>query len=373
MNMDSHPPKKLGEGAYGAVFLKNGYAVKQFDRLAHVIQEYLALKYLSDCNYIVNVKTVDFPNLQIGMELYDCNLKSWLISNRNSKKYEIYTDQIINNVLHGLIELHDRGLCHGDLKPGNILIRKNPLKAVLGDCGFVSISKYAKTNMTTETYRDPHYEKTSAHDMFSFGICLFEIITKKRIYAKDRYQEYYENGKKKHKLLKYNYNEFRSVVKKEMSDNIYRRVILDLLNKNKLDRPTSRDVLIALYKENPICWKRPEIKTYDMKIPDTEVKMIRDIIQVIGHKYKINRCNQGYSAIIHYLNQKNIETQYYSIYTFINLMILSSVFGRSGLNSDICLSLCGKNITNEIFNRVINDLLMDKDYISTILYLNYII
>jgi len=347
--MENNSNLILGKGAYGEVFLKDGNAVKKFDGLRHITQEYAALKYLSNCQHIVNVKNVNFENLQIEMELYDCNLKKWL---SNNKKIDIESrNKIIHDILYGLIELHDRGLCHGDLKPGNILIKNDPLKAVLGDCGFVTISKYTKTNLTTKNYRDPVYERTSAHDMFSFGICLYELITNRRLFYKNSYDEY------------------KKIVKKFVENSFYYEIISSLLDEDKLKRPTSKELMSKLFDKKIDTFVPKDIKKYDENISNIEEDMIREIIKVLGHQNKINRCNQGCIAILNFLNKYTIEIDYYTIYTLITLMILSSVFGKPGFNEEKCFLLCSscKNITKQKFYEILYELLNDVDYISILL------
>ena len=339
----------LGTGAFGEVFLKNGKAVKQFDGLRYIIQEYAALKYLSDCNYIVNVENVNFGDLQIGMELFDCNLKTWLSKNKNSDMES--KNIIIHDILYGLVELHDRGLSHCDLKPGNILIKNEPLRAVLGDCGFVSISKYTKVNCTTKNYRDPVYEKTTAHDMFSFGICLYELVTNKRIFTRSSYAEY------------------RKIIKKNVKDPIYYKIISSLLDEDKNKRPTAREMMVKLFDKIPSIFNQHDITKYDSRISDDETESIRDIIKVIGHQNKINRSAQGYTAILNFINKYDVGEEFYVIYTLITLMILSSIFGRTGFNQEKCFTLCcaHKKISYQIFYDIIDELLSNVNFISILL------
>ena len=102
----------LGKGSYGEVTVKNGVAVKKFIKLSHLIQEYMALYYLRDCKHIVRVVDVNFEDLELSMELYDYSLRKYLEDN---DKPEVM--KILHGILLGLVELHDRGLVHGDIKP----------------------------------------------------------------------------------------------------------------------------------------------------------------------------------------------------------------------------------------------------------------
>ena len=72
----------LGQGSYGEVVARNGQAVKKFSKLSHLVQEYVALRYLQDCQYVVRPISIDVDSLELSMELYDCSLRRWLEDNR---------------------------------------------------------------------------------------------------------------------------------------------------------------------------------------------------------------------------------------------------------------------------------------------------
>src|SRR3989338_8819126 len=229
----------LGEGSYGQVRCEKGKAVKKFSKLSHLIQEYMALQYLSDCKYVVSPEGVDFPNLELHMELYDCSLRKWLQEHNNKKGPKEKDIMIVlHDVLQGLIELHDRGLAHGDLKPGNILVKRNPLRAVLGDCGFVSIAKYAKVDRTAAIYRDPVINHDASHDMFSFGICFLEMIGDIKINRQAAYEELHE------------------AVHDKIENRLYRKIIYNLVHPERDRRPDARTVLYRLFHKNPPVWER---------------------------------------------------------------------------------------------------------------------
>lgn len=398
----------LGQGSYGEVSVKDGKAVKKFGKLSHLIQEYMALQYLNDCAYVVHSRGVDFVNLELYMDLYDCSLRKWLEDQREREGAN-RTDimKILHDILLGLIELHDRELAHGDLKPGNILIKRNPLKIVLGDCGFVSVAKYAKVDRTAAIYRDPIVSHDSTHDMFSFGICFLEMIAEIKINRQA------------------NYNELKQVVRDKVSDFEYRKIIYNLLHSDKERRPSARAVLYRLFHENPPKWERPsnllsgssdEIKDSTKStaltpihpkgtpildsiniientkvlptkhpkplpvdqtkgdLPHTIISIlhedrqyIRSLMKGTAFEFEINRGKKGYGALLSYIDNHHIESSLHRIYTAITLMILSSIFGKSGFREQQVIELCERKYSTTLIYKILEKMLSDRVFISILL------
>lgn len=339
----------LGQGAYGKVVNKNGKAVKSFSKLSHIIQEYAALKYLEDTNYIVKASRVDFSKRQICMKLYDTSLSAWLNEKNeydNITKKEIY--KITHDILRGLIELHDRGLTHGDLKPGNILIRESPLKAVIGDCGFVSLSKYAKVERTAKVYRDLDVKHSSKHDIYSFGMCYLIILTG----------------------IKYNrppkdYNELHLLVKNKVKNKRDKKLILSCFDPRHNKRPSARDIYTTLFSDNP---ERIEIKNSYVEPQDTEESWSKNVIEGSCKKYGLNRDKKACRALNHFFKMHNIHENNCDIYVSASLLILSSVFGRSSkFTKDNALSLCGNKYDEEKLYQALTKLIEDKDYLNILM------
>lgn len=339
----------LGKGAYGAVSVRDGKAVKKFAKLSHLIQEYIALKYLQDCKYVVHPKGVDFANLELHMELYDSSLRQWLENNSNVTMTQINT--IVRDVLRGLVELHDRSLAHGDLKPGNILVKVNPLSAVLGDCGFVSIAKYAKVTRTAPIYRDPVVNHDPAHDMFSFGVCLLEMVADIRINRQPTYDQ------------------LKQIIHEKVDDQEYKKILYNLVHEDKDRRPTARQLLYRLFNENPPRWVKPNVFVNKNQIlsPDSAEKQIIKVMKATSMQYDINRPKKGYGALMFYIDKHRIDSSRYRIYTAVTLMILSATFGKSGFREQEVYKFCDHKYSYDSIYRVLEDLLSDDVFLTVLL------
>jgi serine/threonine protein kinase len=373
----------LGQGSYGEVKVRNGQAVKKFSKLSHLIQEYLALKYLDDCEYVVHSTGVNFASLELNMELYDCSLRKWLEDNRaNGPIDHDIIMKILKDILLGLIECHDRQLAHGDLKPGNILVMNRPFKIVLGDCGFVSIAKYAKVDRTAAIYRDPIVSHDSTHDMFSFGICFLEMIAEIKINRQATYVE------------------LKHIIKERVVDPEHRKIIYNLLHEDKDRRPSARAVLYRMFRLNPSKWIQPKVELSDSTYDDNhkhmvetrhlvenahaistinkntrivssvlteDRKYIRCLMKATAYKFNINRGKKGYGALLSYIDSHKIDPVYHRLYTATTLMILSSIFGKSGFREQEVVELCDHDYDlNSIF-KVLKDMLSDHVFISILL------
>ena len=348
----------LGQGSYGEVKVRDGQAVKKFSKLSHLIQEYIALKYLDDCNYVVHTTGVNFEALELNMELYDCSLRKWLEDNVQKAPLDSRTImKILHDILMGLIEFHDRDLAHGDLKPGNILVKKNPFKIVLGDCGFVSVAKYAKVDRTAPIYRDPIVSHDPTHDMFSFGICFLEMVADIKI------------------TRQATYSELKQLVRDKVVDMEHRKIIYNLLHEDKDRRPTARSLLYRLFRLNPDRCILPNLNmsqsdTSSSKLfsiyPDDR-KYIRTLMKTTAHKFSINRGKKGYGALLCYINDHDINSSYFRIYTATTLMILSALFGKSGFREQEVALLCEGLYDSKFIYNVLEEMLSDHAFINILL------
>lgn len=349
----------LGKGSYGEVIVRGDKAVKTFSKLSHLIQEYLALQYLKDCKYVVHAKGVDFGKLELHMELYDCSLKKWIDDSIDISKEVKFKAKMkfIHDIISGLVEFHDRGLAHGDIKPGNVLVKKNPVRAVLGDCGFVSIAKYAKVDRTAAIYRDPIIDFDMSHDMFSIGICMLEMFGELRI------------GRQA------SYDELKQVIATKIDNVELRKIIYNLLHSDKERRPSSRELLNKLFSENPEKWSQPNIildpNTFNTisqpNLASNTKKDLRELMKSTAQNNKINRGKKGFTALLAYIDKYNISESDYQIYALVVLMILSSVFGAPGFNEKEIIHSYNRQININSIHSILDKLLSDNIFLDIVL------
>lgn len=162
----------LGVGAYGTVEKRGNYAVKTISHTCFLAQEYAAFMKLRNSKQILQASHTNWTKKEIYMDLYQMSLRKWFNKHRDNSKNHIIAIKIIK----GLAQIHNKGLIHGDLKPGNILINLEPFKVVIGDLGLVSPHKYSRCHYTALPYRDPVIMENSTHDIFSLGIIFLELF-----------------------------------------------------------------------------------------------------------------------------------------------------------------------------------------------------
>jgi WD40 repeat protein len=79
------------------------------------------------------------------------------------------------DVAGGLARLHDCGLVHRDVKPGNIIFVEG--RAKLADIGLVTTENEGRTFVGTEGYIPPEGPGSSPADLYALGMVLYEATT----------------------------------------------------------------------------------------------------------------------------------------------------------------------------------------------------
>ena len=309
---------KLGYGSYGHVYSINGEAVKYAKDLPPLIQEYATMRYLDDCNNIVKPISVDLQRKNLNMILYDCSLDRWIKSLDKKQDNTASINIIIKDVISGVIELHDRGLSHNDIKSCNILVRNYPLKAVIADCGFVSTMKYSKIHYTPPAYRDPDPKPGYTHDIFSLGILLLEL--KSYINIAELLSRY---------ELRMTYNLINEIIDQKIEQSDLRELLLRMVSKDKSERPTAREVLHFFSDNEPIKWTKEEHK-FKITIDKDRFKIIKDSLKRYDKEYNVPRYGKGFFGLASFIIKNKIEQKEDHIYLAACAYILKSLFQPDG-------------------------------------------
>ena len=166
-------------------------------------------KFIDDYQYLINYNTV----------------KSWA-----------------KQILLGLMCLHRNNIIHRDLKLNNILIDPSTSKIYLTDFG-TSIEAVSVTGPEgTPAYMAPEmlekgYNYNNSVDMYAFGLCLLELLTKK-----EAYNEYNEIDL----LIKKSNNSLPlPKLLQKITDVRLKTMIEKLLSNNPAERPSAYDIYMS--------------------------------------------------------------------------------------------------------------------------------
>jgi len=188
----------LGQGTFGQVYTAKfrgaQYALKvqSLDPLKplesqHVYQELVALRELgceyTECGHCPGIiKYTGFVittfNIQFLTELLDMDLSKF-IQNPLTRVRESVAKTLCRCIARGLLFMHVKGYVHRDLKPANILVRVEPLAAVIADLGCALKREGDKEQVTTVTHRAPELFLGGGYifpcDIWSFGLVCMEV------------------------------------------------------------------------------------------------------------------------------------------------------------------------------------------------------
>lgn len=233
VNSKYKPIGAIGQGSYGVVCsvqnteTNEKLAIKKIKPMAgdewdatHTLREIRLMKELGSHENIIKLKDLSMSEekdeLYIMMELVDTDLHRLLQS--QTALSSDHTRILMYQLLHGIKAMHENGILHRDLKPGNLLVNKDcelkitdfglarqipVLKSSIN--GKLSCNEYEKetielqgssssssSQMTeyviTRWYRPPELilspngKYTTAIDMWSVGCILGEMINRKPLF-----------------------------------------------------------------------------------------------------------------------------------------------------------------------------------------------
>jgi serine/threonine protein kinase len=141
---------------------------------------------VSLCGKILTIPYIDMEYIE-GYDLYAYIEDQASEAPKMPKLSAAEKIEIIIEVVEGLSNVHERGLIHRDVKPENIMIRKNDKRTKLFDFGASTLDLPHLTSYETST-GSPGYSAPEAvfasksgkrGDLFALGITLFELLTER--------------------------------------------------------------------------------------------------------------------------------------------------------------------------------------------------
>lgn len=193
----------LGSGGFGSVFkgvLADGtnIAAKRLDKLGQGMREFLAeVKTIGSLNHFNLVRLVGFcaektHRLLVYEYMINGSLNNWIFNNDTRRCLDWQTrKKIILDIAKGLAYLHEdcrQKIIHHDIKPHNILLDEN-FNAKVSDFGLSRLidadaeDSQVLTVRGTPGYIAPEWQQlkvTVKLDVYSFGIVLLEIVSKRK-------------------------------------------------------------------------------------------------------------------------------------------------------------------------------------------------
>jgi serine/threonine protein kinase len=256
------PTELISRGGMSSVFrardefLDRDVAVKIFqagtpDQIEVGKQELKVLAGLSHHGLVtlldagVDTSTPDDPHIFLVMELIEStDLAQRLVDGPLSSRNVAY---IGFDIAEGLEYVHQRGIVHRDVKPGNILIvdyGKDEVRprALLTDFGIAAfgaeqVAIIDGRTVGTAAYLSPEQARgevlTSASDVYSLGLVLLEALTGSMAFTGAQKESI------KARLLA------DPVISRDLPDD-WRTLLRAMTARNPMERPPIRDVILAL-------------------------------------------------------------------------------------------------------------------------------
>jgi HEAT repeat protein len=177
--------------------------------------------------------------LYIEMELGETSLHDWLLEHPiQSSTGEGLKERlkILHDVALGLQAIHKKQVCHGDLKPANVVrVEENwkicdfgIARLLESGAGFTSESRGSLGYCAPEVFEGRVY---AASDVFSFGILMCEVLTGKLPFSRENYKDAVLSG---------------GPAMSEILDKALRDIVVGCLARDPANRPSIESVMDQL-------------------------------------------------------------------------------------------------------------------------------
>merc|ERR1712032_248796 len=203
----------------------------------------------------------------IQMELCDASLKQLVQDPAvqwDEKKYRTLLKQVATGIKH----LHDKNLCHMDIKPENIFVKDGVFK--IGDMGLVTVIKGAPREidegdcryLPREVLQNDEDLDLRKADVFSLGCSMYAVITRRELPRNGSLWHEIRNGR------------LRYLPKgQKLVSPIFAAIIKHMMSPNAADRPTIDELLAYKFLGSDI---EKRIRRQDGKINELQ-KRIRQL------------------------------------------------------------------------------------------------
>ncbi|UZO24698.1 uncharacterized protein OCT59_016993 [Rhizophagus irregularis] len=201
------------------------------------------------------------------------NFYNWV--NKNYGNFHWFRKlNILQNIINGLKEIHQKGLVHRDFHTGNILLMTSNFSnyditsiSDMGLCGEVNNMDETKIYgvmpyVAPEVLRGKSY--TQAADIYSFGMIMYFVATGKQPFANRSHD----------KLLAFDI--VHKEIRPEINESEVPKCYIDLMKKcwdsNPMNRPSATEIdeLISSFRNNFIAGKGEQFKELEISIENNQ-------------------------------------------------------------------------------------------------------
>ena len=370
-----------GSGGFGAIYAvvregdSKAYILKTLKKVDPTTREIELFKKEID---IINILNKDPRNDSIPILYYydknnippslpyfviDFYSKGNLYLYLKQQKYflsERHAKVIFKKIVKAIESCHSKNICHFDIKPGNIVFNKN-FEPIIIDFGLADIYKESNSELIaftngrgTDNYKSPEMWGTNPFygvkcDIFSLGVLLFNLVTKKIGFYKSKDDPYYIkiiNGENN------NYSEYWDIIKngidnfEKLSEN-FKKLYISMVAYNPDNRPTIEEIL-----------KSDWLKEINNLTPQENDVLEKEVKNELNKIYEEIQEDNGLN-IVEGLNFLGYETRCKKEGIFKNKNIKPKNFQNNRLNINPFIKINGKLDEVDFMNCLGNEILTE--------------